>query len=168
MNSSVSAPTQSQNSRIVIESFEREFAQLGSRNRILLDNLAPAKLYEPAVFPGLVTTSIGELIVRSAAAMEQTCGGLTTNLWDDPFEWTLPETLSTAALISEYLDEVAQSSRSLFARLKHDDDLAKLINLPSGNSQPLVQILLEMLIRAHGYQERAAVIRGMTLTSMPA
>jgi hypothetical protein len=52
--------------------------------------------------------------------------------------------------------------------LKHDDDLTKLINRPSGNSQPLVQILLETLIRAHGYQERAAVIRGMTLTSMPA
>ena len=39
--------------------------------------------------------SCGEYILRSAAAVEQTFGGITTRLWDDPFEWTLPEALST-------------------------------------------------------------------------
>ena len=43
-------------------------------------------------------------ILRSAAAIEQMCGGLTANLWDDPFEWTLPETLSTPAKVIEYLN----------------------------------------------------------------
>ena len=47
-----------------------------------------------------------EDLVRSAAAIEQMCGGLTANLWDDPFEWTLPETLSNADRVVEYLDEV--------------------------------------------------------------
>lgn len=149
----------------MIESFAREFTQLESRNRVLLNDVAPAKLYESVVFPGLHATSIGELIVRSAGAIEQTCGGLTANLWDDPFEWTLPETLCTSALISQYLDEVAQSRASLFARLKQDDDLSKLINLPTGDNQPLINILLETLIRANGYHERAAVIMGLSFTS---
>src|SRR3712207_7579473 len=37
--------------------------------------------------------SCGEHVLRSAAAVEQTFGGITVNLWDDPFEWTLPESL---------------------------------------------------------------------------
>jgi hypothetical protein len=41
-----------------------------------------------------------QYILRSAAAIEQMCGGLTANLWDDPFEWTLPETLSNADRLS--------------------------------------------------------------------
>jgi hypothetical protein len=33
--------------------------------------------------------SCGEQVLRSAAIVEQSFGGLTANLWDDPFEWTL-------------------------------------------------------------------------------
>jgi hypothetical protein len=33
-----------------------------------------------------------EQILRSARIVEQVSGGITANLWDDPFEWTLPET----------------------------------------------------------------------------
>ena len=158
MNSSVSAQADPQASRILIESFEREFAQLEGRNRNLLRAVPPEKLYQPATVPGLSATSAGELILRSAAAIEQTFGGLTANLWDDPFEWTQPETLSTPALVFEYLDEVARTRASFFARLKKDDDLTKLINVPAGDTQPLTRILLETLTRATGYQERAAVI----------
>ena len=155
MNSSVSAPTRSP--RTLIESVEREFALLDSRTRDLLQKIPAAMLYQHANLPGL-TTSFGELILRSAGAVEQTCGGLNANLWDDPFEWTLPETLSTPTLVSQYLDEVSQTRRAFFARLKADEDLKKLIALPSGVTQPLLQLLIDTRQRAAGNLERAAVI----------
>ena len=118
-------------------------------------------LYRPGALPGL-STSVGELILRSAGAVEQTCGGLNANLWDDPFEWTLPETLSTPALINEYLDEVMKTRNEFFARLKDDEDLRKLIALPGDVTQPLIHLLLETLLRAAGNLERAAVILAVT------
>jgi hypothetical protein len=155
MNSSVSA--QAQSPRIVVESLEREFALIDSRTRDLLQQIPGEMLYRPVALPGL-TTSVGELILRSAGVVEQTCGGLNANLWDDPFEWTLPETLSTPALVSEYLDEVSKTRNELFARLKDDEDLRKFIALPSDLTQPLIHLLLDTLLRAAGNLERAAVI----------
>lgn len=155
MNSSVSTPPQSP--RVSIEGLEREFALIDSRTRDLLRQLPVERLYRPAALPGL-TTSVGELILRSAAAVEQTCGGLNANLWDDPFEWTLPETLSTPELVAEYLDEVGQTRDRFFARLKDDEDLKKLIVLPGGGTEPLNNLLLETLRRAAGNLERATVI----------
>lgn len=155
MNSSVSA--QAQSPRIVVESLEREFALIDSRTRDLLQQVPGEMLYRPVALPGL-TTSVGELILRSAGAVEQTCGGLNANLWDDPFEWTLPETLSTPALVTEYLDEVSKTRNELFARLKGDEDLKKFIALPGDATQPLIHLLLETVLRAAGNLERAAVI----------
>jgi hypothetical protein len=155
MNSSVGA--QAQSPRIVVESLEREFALIDARTRDLLQQVPGEMLYRPVALPGL-TTSVGELILRSAGAVEQTCGGLNANLWDDPFEWTLPETLSTPALVSEYLDEVSKTRNELFARLKDDEDLRKFIALPSDLTQPLIHLLLDTLLRAAGNLERAAVI----------
>ena len=155
MNSSVSAQTQSP--RTLVETLEQEFALIDSRTRELLQKVSPARLYRPAAIPDL-TISVGELILKSAGAVEQTCGGLNANLWDDPFEWTLPETLSTPALVNEYLDEVAQTRNALFARLKTDEVLNKLIALPGGVTQPLIDLLRETLFRAAGNLARAAVI----------
>lgn len=155
MNSPVSALTQS--TRIVVESLEREFASIDSRTRDLLQQTPGEMLYRPVALPGL-NTSVGELILRSAGAVEQTCGGLNANLWDDPFEWTLPETLSTPALVHEYLDEVSRTRKELFARLKDDEDLKKFIALPGDVTQPLFHLLLKTLLRAAGNLERATVI----------
>ncbi|MDQ3472273.1 MAG: hypothetical protein M3447_00905 [Acidobacteriota bacterium] len=141
----------------MVESLEREFALIDSRTRDLLQQIPGESLYRPAALPGLIT-SVGELILRSAGAVEQTCGGLNANLWDDPFEWTLPETLSTPALVNEYLDEVTQTRNDCFARLKDDEDLKKFIALPGDVTQPLIRLLLETLLRAAGNLERAAVI----------
>ncbi|HET6671388.1 MAG TPA: hypothetical protein VFH15_14270 [Pyrinomonadaceae bacterium] len=159
MNSSVSAQTQSP--RTLVETVEREFVLLDSRTRDLLQKIPKAMLYQPTTLPG-ITTSVGEVILKSAGAVEQTCGGLNANLWDDPFEWTLPETLSTPALVNEYLDEVAQTREAFFARLKADEDLKKFIAVPGGSTQPLIQVLLETLLRASGNLERAAVILAAT------
>ncbi len=155
MNSPVSA--QAQSPRAVVDSLEREFGLIDSRTRELLQQIPGEMLYRSAVLPGF-STSVGELILRSAGAVEQTCGGLNANLWDDPFEWTLPETLSTPALINEYLNEVKQTRNECFARLKSDEDLKKFIALPGDATQLLIQLLLETLLRAAGNLERAAVI----------
>ena len=155
MNGSVSA--QSQSPRTLIEGLEREFVSLDSHTRELLHKTSGEILYRPAALPAL-SASVGELILRSAGVVEQTCGGLNANLWDDPFEWTLPETLSTPELVNEYLDEVAQTRTAFFGRLNNDGDLKKLIMLPGGDTETLIHLLLDTLLRAAGNLERAAVI----------
>ena len=69
-------------------------------------------------------------ILRSAAAVEQTFGGITTRLWDDPFEWTLPEALSTNELILNYLNETEETRRKCFAFFASDEDLRREIPAP--------------------------------------
>lgn len=76
------------------------------------------------------------------------------NLWDDPFEWTLPETLSTVEKIAAYLDEVERTRRNAFEFFKEDDDLLKEVMTPAGAIQ-LLSLLLDTLVRAVHYQGRA-------------
>ena len=95
-----------------------------------------------------------DLLLRSAAVIEQTCGGLTVNLWDDPFEWTLPETLSNAELIIEYLSEVDLARERAFKSIRDDSALTKYISVPTGQ-QLLVNLLLETLVKASDYRGRA-------------
>jgi hypothetical protein len=99
--------------------------------------------------------SVGEQILRSAAVMEQTFGGLTANLWDDPFEWTLPETLSTPESIVEHLSEVDSMRRRVFESIEGDAALSKYVAVPSGEPKALVQLLIETLARASDYRGRA-------------
>jgi hypothetical protein len=87
--------------RELLAHLEREFVALIENLKQLVNSVTADLLYHRP--PGI---TIGENLLRSAAALEQTFGGLTANLWDDPFEWTLPETLSTPELINEYLGEV--------------------------------------------------------------
>ena len=94
-------------------------------------------------------------LLRSAAVIEQMCGGLVSNLWDDPFEWTLPETLSNPERILEYLSEVDLARQSAFNSIRDDGALTKYISTPTGERQ-LVSLLLETLIRAGDYRGRAA------------
>ena len=112
--------------------------------------------------------SVGDLVLRSAGAVEQTCGGITANLWDDPFEWTLPENLSTTRLVIEYLDEVDATRKRAFDRFLRDSDLLKQVQMPSGETQPLLNLLLDTLVRATEYQGRAeATLRLMLDHSIP-
>jgi len=96
-----------------------------------------------------------ETLLRSAAAIEQMCGGLTANLWDDPFEWTLPETLSNADRIIEYLSEVDLGRQRAFASMD-DGALRKYVAVPSGESRMLISVLLETLVKASEYRGRTA------------
>ena len=136
--------------RDITKVLEGEFANLIESLKELVNSVPQSLLYRntPAV-------SIGENILRSAAAIEQTCGGLTANLWDDPFEWTLPETLSNADRIIEYLSEVDLARQRAFNSILDDSALSKYISDPSGEPRLLISLLLETLVRASDYRGRA-------------
>lgn len=86
--------------------------------------------------------------------MEQSCGGLTSNLWDDPFEWTLPEALSNSDLIVEYLSEVDLARQRAFDSIRDDSALSKVISDPNGE-RILISLLLETLVKAADFLGRA-------------
>lgn len=128
----------------LIASLDEQFALLHQRSRDLIETIPGGRLYERAPAGSL---SCSESVLRSAAAVEQTFGGITTNLWDDPAEWTLPETLATPAKVLEYLGEVEATRRRGFALFKNDSDLLKEIMAPAGETL-LVSLLLDTLARA--------------------
>ena len=137
-------------SRTIVNQLDREFAGLIDSLKGLVRSVPPDLLYRnpPAV-------SIGENILRSAAVIEQTFGGLTANLWDDPFEWTLPETLSNAERIIEYLSEVNLARQRAFSAIVDDSALSKYVSVPSGEPQLLIDLLRETLVKASDYRGRA-------------
>jgi len=139
-----------------IEGLDRQFAQLHADSHKLIEAISPVLLYQQpsGKSHSLPLHSCGEHVLRSAAVVEQTFGGITTNLWDDPFEWTLPETLPTPAKVAAYLDEVEATRMRGFQLFKSNADLMKEIRAPSGHTQ-LWPLLLDTLVRAAHHQGRA-------------
>jgi hypothetical protein len=136
----------------LIESLDREFARLHLRACSVIENTPGERLYQ---ITASLCTSVGENILRSTAAIEQTFGGITSNLWDDPFEWTLPEYLSTPGKVIEHLIEVEETRKRAFSSFDDDACLLKHVATPSGETKPLVELLLETLVRAAQYQGQA-------------
>ena len=135
----------------LIADLDRQFSQLHQDSRELIRAVPPELLYfRPSNESNSPAHSCGEQILRCAAVVEQTFGGLTTNLWDDPFEWTLPETLTTPEKVSDYLDEVEATRKRGFELFQSDADLSKEIMAPAGATQ-LRPILLDTLERARHY-----------------
>jgi len=136
--------------RALVDHLDRECSRVINNLKQLVNSVTPDLLYRrpPHV-------SIGENVLRSAAVLEQTFGGLTANLWDDPFEWTLPESLSTAELVTEYLSEVDAARVRAFKSIAGDRDLTKYISGPSGEPQQLLALLVETLIKASDHHGRA-------------
>lgn len=137
-----------------IEKLDAQFADLHTRSHQLIARLSSERLYAK---PDGSADSFGEQILRSAAVVEQSFGGLTANLWDDPFEWTLPETLNAPAKVLEYLDEVEVTRQHAFQSFENDDDLSKEIMTPAGSAQ-LLPFLLDTLRRARHHHQRAVTI----------
>ena len=135
--------------REIVKELDLAFARLIDRLKVLVKSVSPDQLYRR---PPSVT--FGENILRSAAILEQTFGGLTTNLWDDPFEWTLPETLSSQDCIIEYLAEVDATRERAFCCFS-DDALTKYVSSPAGEFV-LLSVLLDALVRSSDYHGRAA------------
>src|SRR5437867_4263492 len=141
-----------------IASLDREFTLIHRGSRDLVDRIDPKLLYQKVrAAPSVPAKSFGEEILRCAAAVEQAFGGITANLWDDPFEWTLPETLSTRGKVREYLDEVEATRKRGFELFKSDADLEKEIMAPAGATK-LAQLLLDTLERAGHYLGSAEAI----------
>ena len=135
--------------------FDCEFLRLQSDWRQLIQAIEPLKIYQRSSARKL---SLGEQVVRSARAVEQTFGGITANLWDDPFEWTLPENLTTPERLLEYFDEVAATRQRGFELFKDDEDLMKEVMTPQGRMQ-LASLLLDTLLRARQHQLGAQQIQ---------
>ena len=143
----------------IVRGLDEQFTRLHARSLALARAVPAERLYwqpprEPAArtFP---VYSCGEHLLRSAAAVEQTFGGITVNLWDDPFEWTLPESLPTPDAVARYLEEAEATRRRAFEFLRSDEDLGKEIAVPSGEMRTLFSLAVETLARAAHHQGRA-------------
>ena len=137
----------------LIEWFDGQFVQLNSGWREVIKGLEPEAVYR-GPNGNSPMLSCGESVVLSARVVEQTFGGITANLWDDPFEWTLPETLTTPEKLFAYFDEVEATRQHGFERFTADEDLLKEIMTPSGETQ-LLSLLLDTLVRARHHHLRA-------------
>lgn len=144
--------------REIVDHLDRECARLIRDLKQLVTSVTPDLLYRRSPH-----VSVGESVLRGAAALEQTFGGLTANLWDDPFEWTLPETLSTPELLTEYLSEVDAARARAFKSIASDRDLTKYISGPSGEPQQLFALLLETLMKASDYHGRALATKNVAI-----
>jgi hypothetical protein len=144
---------------LFLETFDRKFTDLHSRSLRLLSMAGDESLYRrPRELPETFAMfTFGEYLLRSAASVEQTFGGITTRLWDDPFEWTLPEKLSTTSLVAEYLGDVDSARKKGFAFLNSDDDLSRRMPAPT-EIKSIFEILTDTLVRAEHYQGRAAAV----------
>jgi hypothetical protein len=145
--------------KTLIESFERQFLLVDERSREIINKTPNEKLYwqpreREALFP---VNSCGEYVLRSAGAIEQTFGGITTRLWDDPFEWTLPEELSTGDLILNYLSEVEETRKRGFSLFQSDEDLRREMPAPE-KLKTIFALLLETIARAENFQGRAIAV----------
>jgi hypothetical protein len=153
----------------ILSAFDRQFELIDSRSRELLAKIGNDQLFlkprvhadQPAIF------SCGEYLLRSAAMVEKTFGGITTRLWDDPFEWTLPEKLGTTLAVLQYLDEVEATRRNGFSFFASDADLTREMPAPD-KLRTIHDILLDTLVTASHFQGRAfAVFQMISAEKLP-
>ena len=143
--------------------FDQEFKRLEMDWRTSVEQLDPSRLYSESQQQ---LCPAAEQILRSARIVEQVSGGITANLWDDPFEWTLPETLTTRDKLISYLDEVRDARARGFQLFEDDADLLKTIMAPSGPTQ-LMSLLLDTLVRARYQQLQAKGLRKASASFSP-
>jgi len=166
------ASAQASGKHEIVDSLDREFARLHSRSCTIIENTRIDILYAGGetrpVSGGSPARSVGDSVLRAAATIEQTFGGITSNLWDDPFEWTLPEYLSTPAKVIEHLEEVEATRKRAFSSFLDDSCLLKRVATPSEATQPLAELLLETLVRARNFQSEAIVtLKNLSGISLP-
>ncbi len=143
-----------------IAAFDRQFRLLHERSTKFILELPEELLYKRSaavVADDLIKLTIGENILRSAAVVEMAFGGITTRLWDDPFEWTLPEALHDTGKVAVYLSEVEETRLRGFAFFRSDADLGR--NIPAPRVlRSLGEILLDTISQSEHHQGRAFAI----------
>ena len=144
---------------MLIESLSGHFDDLDRRQRALITKVRDDKLFwtPNSTADTMLTMSIGGGVLRSAAMIEQVFLGITRRLWDDPFEWTLPEKLSTKDAIFCYLDEVVSTRKQGLAFLTADADLARQLPAPE-ELKPILLVLVEAISRSENYLGRAEAV----------
>lgn len=148
--------TQTPGKREITNALDLEFARLHLQSCAIVGSTPEDLLYaSPAATKLDSPRSVGESVLRCAAVIEQTFGGITANLWDDPFEWTLPEYLTSPAKVIEHLGEVEETRRRAFSSFADDECLQQQVAMPSGETRPLIDLLRETLNRAMAYQEQS-------------
>ena len=143
----------------LLTSLSSQFEWLDARSRDLLSKVSDKQLFtRPRDLADSFTPfSCGEYILRSAAMVEKTFGGITTRLWDDPFEWTLPEELASNARVVQYLDEVRSTREKGFAFFTSDADLKREMPAPV-KMRTIFEILVDTIAAASHYQGRAFAV----------
>lgn len=139
-----------------IKTFKRKFSDLDKSSRLIIEETPENKLFYK-LGRNYEIFSIGEFILHSAGKVEQTFGGITASLWDDPFEWTLPEELSSKKKIFEYLDEVEKTTNNGLGYFQTDEDLKKEIQTPWG-AKILFELLLDTTLEAEFLKSKAFTI----------
>lgn len=139
--------------------FDLQFQKLHARSWEIIEKTPNEKLFwQPnKIDVSFPVNSCGEYILRSAGTVEKTFNGITATLWDDPFEWTLPEALSTGSLILEYLAEVEETRRRGFAFFQSDGDLSRELPAPE-KLKTIFELLLETSGTAENLQGRAFAV----------
>jgi hypothetical protein len=140
----------------LINVFDRKYEELHRRSVGLMNEIPEQFIFEqtPADNEQMMKLTVGENLIRCAAFVEMTFGGITTRLWDDPFEWTLTEALQDRRKILEYLKEVETTRIHGFDYFTSDGELAREIPAPR-EMRSLGEILVDTLARAEHYQGRA-------------
>ena len=146
----------------ILNAFDRQFIALNDNSLALLASIKPDDLFRKPRNLGrsMAIFSCGEYLLRSAGVVEQTAGGITTRLWDDPFEWSLPEELSTIERVGEYLIEVEVTRARAFRSLGSDAALEKLIPAPD-SLRSIFDVILLTFGKASQYQGRAFAVHQM-------
>ncbi len=121
----------------ILKSFDDRFAAITKRSLALLEHPRVSNAADAFYFH----------IARSAAEIEKAFGGITVRLWDDPFEWTLPEHLSTAAAIADYIRTVDGTRRRGMEFIHNDAQLVQLIQAPTG-LKLIFDVLFEAILRS--------------------
>jgi hypothetical protein len=144
---------------MLIDTIREHFRDLDKRQRSVLARVPDDMLFwtPSSTSDTMLTLSVGGGVLRSAAMVEQVFLGLTRRLWDDPFEWTLPEKLSTKKAIVEYLDEVAATRSQGLAFITSDADLSRQLPAPEA-LKPILQVMIESIAKAENYLGRSEAI----------
>ncbi len=110
--------------KVLVTEIKREFEELLNRIEEASDKLVETELSNAEIL------FLREKLVRAATPVEQCFSGLTSRLWDDPFEWTLPEYISSGDRFDEYLREVRKATEKGFRVILTDEELTKSLPAP--------------------------------------
>jgi uncharacterized damage-inducible protein DinB len=153
-----------------VEVIGRELERIHQNLVDVLDLIPEERLYlKPFESPNFIRVySCGELISHIGGIVEYTFNGITSNLWEEPFEWITREVLPTRAHVAAYLEEVARVRRMAFDDFR-DDDLPKQIYFPNGVGTTLGEILTKTLSHAaHHRGQVYAYVHLFTDVRLPA